>query len=825
MARRELRPHQVEAVESAVRALDVPLGGIPANGLRAKIVAACGTGKTLMAAHSAMRLAKGGRILVVLPTLDLLSQTVREWRAEGHTGTAVAVCSLDDDPILYEAEVKATTNPIQLVHRYGQGPVTVYATYSSLRVLKTAFSAELQERYGEMAPFDLAVIDEAHRTSGHLGKAWAVIHDQASIPAARRLYFTATPRVWRERPPNWEVREGARDRLPAEMACSMDDPAIFGEQAYELDLPDAISLGLLARYQVIVMEIRDPELPPDRLSGEEAREEEVRGLRLGALQAALLRTAADYNLNKVITFHHRTVEAEAFSKGLAGKATELHALAPDRFPGEVWSGWLRGEHEAEHRAQVLGEFGRTARRAVLSNCRVMGEGVDCPAVDAVALLDPKGSPVDIVQAIGRALRQKPNAGKMASLIVPVFLSPDEDPEDMATSASYKPLVKVLDGLRAHDARAVEMLAIPQENAERNESPWVGPEPEEGEEEDRMLLRFSSPKSASAVANLVRYQVIDTERKDWLRGLAAAERWRRRAGHLRVPLGAMEGTYPLGRWVRRQRAAYAAGTMEGRRAADLDALGMLWDPSEADWADNLEAARLYFGRYGTLAAPRSAVVAEPGGEAARALEGPSGAPGRPVGQWLSNCRRPGVLSPERAAELAAIDQDWRPEWPVAWQRHYAWVRALIAEGGAAAEEITPGVTVHGADVGRWLAAQRTRLAWDALSPEQCARLAALGVTPAEAVVKSAAAGGGRAVVKSAAAGGGRAAAWERGVAAARAYLEREGTLAGVPRGHAEEVVHQGVTHVVKLGVWLSNQRSRAAALAPERVAVLAELGVI
>ncbi|MFF4291390.1 Helicase associated domain protein [Streptomyces sp. NPDC001633] len=813
MAPRQLRPHQVEAVESAVRALDTPPGGIPANGLRAKVIAACGTGKTLMAAHSAMRIAKGGRILVVLPTLDLLSQTVREWRAEGHTGAAVAVCSLDDDPVLYEAGVRTTTNPIHLVRRFGRGPVTVYATYSSLRVLETSFSAALQEEHGEMAPFDLAVIDEAHRTSGHLGKAWAVIHNQASIPVARRLYFTATPRVWRERPPHWEVREGARDRLPAEMACSMDDPAIFGPQAYELDLPDAISLGLLARYQVLVMEIRDPELPPDRLSGEQAREEEVRGLRLGALQAALLRTASDYNLNKVITFHHRTVEAEAFSKGLAGKAKELHALDPERFPGEVWSGWLRGEHEAEYRAQVLGEFGRTARRAVLSNCRVMGEGVDCPAVDAVALLDPKGSPVDIVQAIGRALRQKPNAGKLASLIVPVFLGPDEDPEDMCTSASYKPLVKVLQGLRAHDERAMEMLAIPQENTERRESEWLGPAPEEGEEESRMLLRFSSPKSATAVANLVRYQVLDTEREDWTRGLAAAQRWRRREGHLRVPLGAMEGPYPLGRWIRRQRAAYAAGTMAGRRAADLDALGMVWDPAEADWQDNVEAARLFYARYGTLAAPRSAVVAEPGGEAARALEGPSGATGRPVGQWLSNCRRPGALTPERAAELAAIDEDWRPEWSVDWQRHYAWVRALITEGGAAAGEITPGVTVHGADVGRWLEQQRQSAAWAALSAEQRGRLTVLGVEPAAEAPQRAAAGGGR------------AAAWERGVAAARAYLEREGTLVGVPRAHVEAIVHEGEPHAVKLGVWLSNQRSRAGKLPAARAAVLAELGVL
>ncbi|MEW2417899.1 Helicase associated domain protein [Streptomyces sp. NPDC046866] len=807
-APREIRPHQVEAVEAAVSALDTPPKGIPANGLRASVVAACGTGKTLIAAHSALRLAKGGRILVMLPTLDLLTQTVREWRTEGHDGKSVAVCSLDDDAGLYAAGVRTTTNPVLLDERYGKGPVTMYATYASLPVLTKAFSGECG---APMQPFDLVVVDEAHRTSGSLGKAWAAIHWQSEIPAARRLYFTATPRIWQERPPSRDVREGARDRLPAELACSMDDESVFGPIVYELDLADAISLGLLARYQILVVEVRDPVAA--RLSGPEAREEEVRGLRLGALQAALLRTAAEHGLQKIITFHHRTVEAEAFCKGLEKKAEELHAFNPEAYPESVWTGWLRGEHEADHRAMVLGEFGGTARRAVLSNCRVMGEGVDCPAVDAVALLDPKGSSVDIVQAIGRALRQKPNAGKLASLIVPVFLKPDEKASSstMVTSASYKPLVKVLAGLRAHDERAVEMLAIPQENTPRLPGEWIGPEPEEGEEESRMLLRFSTPRDPAAVAELVSLRVIDTERQDWTRGYWAARRWSALHGHLRVPLGAeMAWGYPLGRWIRRQRAAYASGQLDGRRAARLERLGMVWDPAEADWQDNLAAARLYMGRYGTLAAPRSAVVAEPGGQAERALDGPAGAIGRPIGQWLSNCRRPGALTPERAAQLAEIDPDWNPTgWPIDWQRHYAGVRALVFDGGAAVDEIVPGVTVHGADIGRWL--HRQREAWTELSPEQRARLTELGVSAPEPA----------ATPKS----GGRAAAWERSVAAARAYLAREGTLSVVSRGHVEHVVHDDQEHAVKLGVWLSNCRTRRASLPADRVAVLAELGVI
>lgn len=806
MAMRKLRPHQVEAVSAIVRGLDTPPGGIPDDGLRVNVVSACGTGKTVIAAHASRRIAKGGRILVMLPTLDLLTQTVREWRAEGHKGDSVAVCSLDDDPGLYAADVRTTTNPIQLALWHGKGPVTVYATYASLPVLSKACAGE----YGQkMEPFDLVVVDEAHRTSGSLGKAWAAIHHQREIPAARRLYLTATPRIWRERPASYEASEGARDPLPEELACSMDDPAVFGPTVFELGLADAISLGLLARYQVLVVEVRDPVVTPGRLHGPEKREEEVRGQRLGALQAAMLRTAAEHGLRKTITFHHRTIEAEAFSKGLPKIAERLHMEDSDLYPESVWTGWLHGEHESDHRAEVLGNFGGTAHRAFLSNCRVLGEGVDCPAVDSVALLDPKGSSVDIVQAIGRALRQKPGAGKMASLVVPVFLSEDEGPEDMPTSASYRPLVKVLSGLRAHDERAVEMLAIPQENSDSTQAEFIGAEPEEGEEESRMLLRFSSRRDPAAVADFVALRVIDTERHDWTRGYWAARQWAGREGHLRVPLAASEGVYPLGRWIRRQRAAYASGQMDGRRAARLERLGMIWSPADAEWADNLAAAALYMARYGTLAAPRSAVVAEVGGEPERAAEGPQEAPGRPVGQWLTNCRRPGAVTPERAAQLAAIDPDWAPAWPVDWQRHYAAVRGLV-DAGTGVGDIGPGTTVHGADVGRWL--NRQRSGWAKLSAGQRDRLAALGVEPESAVMPAARASG-------------RGAAWDRGLRAARQYQAREGHLT-VPRSHVEPVRDDddGQEHAVKLGVWLSNQRSRRNALSTERAALLTEIGL-
>lgn len=294
----------------------------------------------------------------------------------------VAVCSLQDDPELWSLKVRSTTNPVQLALWHGSGPVTIYATYASLGVLAEAFEGV----YGQqLAPVDLAVVDEAHRTSGSMGKAWADIHDQTVIPAHRRLYLTATPRIWQERP-NWEVAEGVREALSKEMAASMDDERVFGPVLYKLSLASAVSRGLLARYQIIVLELQDPVVTPERLMGEERRSEEVRGQRLGALQAALLHTMSQHSLQTCITFHHRTIEAQAYAEGLERVAAKLHADQPERYPSKIWADWLCGEHVPERR---MGRPGRV--RLHRAACRALelprprggrghqGRGLRCPA--------------------------------------------------------------------------------------------------------------------------------------------------------------------------------------------------------------------------------------------------------------------------------------------------------------------------------------------------------------------------------------------------------------------------------------------------------------
>ncbi|MER6916696.1 Helicase associated domain protein [Streptomyces sp. NPDC000594] len=793
----KLREHQIEAVAAIVRGLDIPPGGIPWNGLRGQVHAACGTGKTIIAAASAKKIVPKGRVLVVVPTLDLLAQTVKAWNGAGPKAPAVMVCSPLDDPELWHMGVRCTTNPVQLALWHKEGPVTIFATYSSLPVLVEAFEGA----YGQkLAPVDLAVVDEAHRTSGSMGKAWADIHDQTKIPAHRRLYLTATPRIWQERPEHWEVAEGVRDALPEEMAASMDDEKVFGPVLYKLSLAAAVSRKLLARYQIIVLELKDPVVTPERLMGEERHTEKVRGERLGALQAALLHTMEQHQLQTCITFHHRTIEAAAYAEGLQRVAKRLHADQPEKYPSEIWADWLMGEHVPERRREVLGKFGTTARRAVLSNCRVLGEGVDIRAVDSVALLDPKGAPHDIVQAIGRALRQKPGEGKLASLIVPVFLQPDEEPEDMFTSGSYKPLVKVLEGLRAHDEEAVELLAIPQEpqKADVQPSEYIGAAPGDNEEETRLLLRFAAPRDPVMVADWVSFNVIDTERQDWARGWAKLKEYAEREGHARVPYEHREGATPLGQWVAEQRRAYAAGQMTGQRARRLERLGMVWSVADERFQENLAAARVYYEEHWTLCAPRAATVLD-----------------RPVGQWLSNLRRPGALEgrPEWEAALLAVDEDWNPEWPADWQRHFAALRELVREEEGA--EVMPGFTVHGMDVGKWLDRQRKPEVWAALKEGQRERLEAIGVTPpapAAAAEPEPELPAGPSTTP--------VSAFERGIAALAQYKAREGSVK-VPRGHTE-VLEDGTA--VKLGVFLSNSKSRRAKLTADKLAALAGLGL-
>ncbi|WP_411152981.1 Helicase associated domain protein [Streptomyces sp. A30] len=842
MTQMDLRPHQVEAVDGVMRHLqNPPEGRIPPEGLRTQVIAATGSGKTLIGVESARQLS-AGRVLVLVPTLDLLTQMAASWRRGGRRGAMVGVCSLraeDSDGI------PCTTDPDELVEwTRDLQPVTVIATYAAvgLGILQRAHEAGLPV-------WDLMVIDEAHRTSGDGAKPWAAVHDQARVPAVRRLYMTATPRVWEA--------EGDTPRLVASMD---EDSPVFGPVAYKLKLSEAIRRGLVAPYQVVCLDIRDPELYA-ALAVESAGSDTVRGARLAALQTGLLTAAAEERLRRILTFHSRVAEAEAMAQGvgvvaarLAEDDAELHPPA-DR----VWADWLYGEHTPGYRRQVLDEFASDfiggdrsdipAAVRVLSSVKVLGEGVDTAHCDAVAFCDARGSMVDIVQMVGRALRMNPGEGKIASLVVPVFLGPDEDADEILTSDAYGTLAKVLGALRAHDTDTIEALADPRRRSGRREDAdaegdedeaelgEAGDEDEDQDDEHEAedeawvseaaagLLRFSEPRDPALLAQFVSLRVIDPENTYWRRGIEAATRWLSESGgtQLRVPYdyvtqreasdeGAGAG-FPLGVWLADQRRYYNAGTLEASRVAQLEALGMVWSHHDVAWEEGLSVARAWAEVHGHFLPPATAV----------------GEGGFPIGVWAKNQRAAarralenaelraaggpvppggGELSESRLEALEAIDAGWCPHgWDVAWQRAFRLARAHTEAGGtlpAAAGELI----VQGEDLGAWAAAQR--LGWEKLSPAQQWLVgSALGLEAAGAEE--------RPVRRT------QADKWAQNIAAARQFHAREGHLTP-PRKHIERLDDDGAEVEVKLGSFLDNARRRADRLTPERRADLDQLGM-
>ncbi|MFD4998728.1 DEAD/DEAH box helicase [Streptomyces buecherae] len=749
----QLRPHQKDAVAAATRTLQTHP--------RASVIAACGTGKTLIAARTAARIASRGRVLVLLPTLDLLSQTIRSWRQAGRKGPAIAVCSarqaLDHHPL--GADVPLTTNPAELTaltDQSGTGPLTVYATYASLPAVVAA------HRDHHQPAWDLTVVDEAHRTAGRLGKAWAAVHHDDQLPATRRLYLTATPRIWDDTTDNSDDTDGGG----GEGAASMDDETLFGPVAYRLTLSDAIDLGLLADYQILVPVITDTDLRDWLATAPGAG---IDGLRLAGRQVAALRAIHDHHLRRVLTFHHRVADARAFATTLTTTATTLPTTLR---PTHLWADWISGTHPPQVRRRLLLEFAsHTADTpAVLSNARVLGEGIDVPAIDAVVFADPKNSPVDTVQAVGRALRQQPGASKKATLVVPVYLTPDEDPDDLLGADAYTPLWHTIQALRAHDDRLEARLADP-----RTHRPTTPPEDPEA------WLRFDRPTQAEEVALALSLRVLAPKSAEWRRGLTAARRYHRTHHHLDVPQNYEDPTgHPLGRWLTWQRHLHTHGTLDAVRVHALERLGMIWDPRQQAFDRALAHATAYSADRGHLAAPVNEIH-----------------DGFPLGRWLATQRtRAHQLTAERAAALTALDRWWNPPWPITWQRAYHAARQSREANKTASEAES------------WLASQRARS--HRLHPEQKSLLQELGLvdlpaTPAPQAPESRLPA--------------RERAFQRGLAAARAFRAREGHL-NVPQRHIEEIEGDPV----RLGQWLSNMRRRGSGLSPHRQAALAELGL-
>ncbi|MFJ6798892.1 Helicase associated domain protein [Streptomyces sp. NPDC091268] len=714
---------------------------------RQQVIMPCGTGKTHLAVHIAHELTPASRSLTVLPTLQLLNQTARVWYTSGRPGHYLGVCSdaQTSEPVL-DGVLTMTSDPAHLAAavRTADGPVSVFATYASLPKIAEAHRRHLLPRW------DIAVVDEAHRTAGARRKPWAVIHDNDAVAARHRLYLTATPRIW-------DVNRG----IITEPIASMDDACLYGPVAYRYSLAEAIHEGRLADYRIAAPEIHHPQLHA-LLTGRNgaSRTPQADAMRVAAAQLALLKAREEHGIRRTVVFSSSIAASEAFADTLPETAAALPAGHGD----DLWVASLHSGHGRRERRQRLDHFGQPphdqrgntpTELSVLCTVRLCIEGVDFPLADSVLFAEPKHSTIDIVQAIGRALRITPGMNKIATLVIPVLFGPGQRAEDAMFGTPYHLLHQVMIALKAYDEHYFHRLPTG--------GTLLGPP---------VLAAAVRPARASEIAPHLILRVMEPQPDVWEAGMACAQAFFDAHGHLNVPSNHITADgFHLGCWLGYQRALKAAGTLSAARVAALATCTMPWAHAKDSTETFLTTARDYARSHGHLL-PEAAETHQ----------------GQPLGSWLEEQRRLAAAStlptPYRRA-LKDIDPWWNPAWPQAWQRMCA--RARTA---GTPLSLCPGpLPTDADDLTRWLDEQFD--AFPALAKGQQTQLAALPLQhdPLALALRTPA--------------GHKDTTHAHGLRAARRFYRRHQHLQ-VPAHYTD---HEGGTSF-PLGRWIADQRTRA-----------------
>ncbi len=482
---KQLYPHQQHALAAVNEGL--------AKADRGKLIMACGTGKTFTALKIAeILVGKGGRVLFLVPSLSLLSQALTEWTQESTTLLhSYAVCSDSDvgkkrgdddfEMLSHELQYPATTKAAQLAaevsKRHDDSHIdVVFSTYHSIDVISGA-----QKKYG-LADFDLILCDEAHRTTGATFEGekeshFVKVHDADFLKSGKRLYMTATPRIYS---PDAEAKaEQGKAKL-----YGMNNEEWYGKSLYTLSFSEAVKRGLLSDYKVIVLAVEETvvnrRLQNLLSSGDNDLKMDDAARIIGCWKALSKQGLTDgladdgHPMQRAVAFCH-VIEAKQGAKtrkvGSKNIARMFQAVVEEyqktADTDEEIAATLTCE--AEH---VDGSMNAGEKEAkldwlkapspekicrILSNVRCLTEGVDVPALDAVLFLTPRNSQVDVVQAVGRVMRKAP--GKQRGyIILPVVIPAGKEPhEALNDNATYKVVWQVLQALRSHDDRFDAMV--------------------------------------------------------------------------------------------------------------------------------------------------------------------------------------------------------------------------------------------------------------------------------------------------------------------------------------------------------------------------------
>lgn len=477
-ARKQLRDHQQTALNAVAAGLK--------DAERGKLIMACGTGKTFTSLKIVEQQAgKGKRVLFLVPSLSLLSQTLTEWTQESETLLhSFAVCSdsdvgkkrkTDEDApqvfaheLRYPATTKADRLAAEMLKRHDAEHMSVvFSTYHSIDVISRA-----QHEHG-LAAFDLIICDEAHRTTGATfddddESTFVRVHDADYIRATKRLYMTATPRIY-----------GDSAKVKAESGevtlCSMDDEALYGKELFVINFSEAVQRGLLTDYKVLVLTVEESAISrrlQDLLKDEDNQLKVDDAAKIVGCWKALAKQGLheqligdDEPMKRAVAF------CQVISPNYKGTKHKVSSINIASMFQSVVEAYQDSEEidqdsriicEAEH---VDGGMNASQKEAklnwlkdeapantcrILSNVRCLSEGVDVPALDAVLFLTPRNSQVDVVQSVGRVMRNAPGK-KRGYVVLPVVIPAGMEPhEALNDNQTYKVVWQVLQALRSHD---------------------------------------------------------------------------------------------------------------------------------------------------------------------------------------------------------------------------------------------------------------------------------------------------------------------------------------------------------------------------------------
>lgn len=500
--KKQLRPHQTEALTKTNK-------HFKAND-RGKLIMACGTGKTFNSLRIAENETDGkGFILFLVPSIALLGQTLNEWYADAvEPINAICICSdpeitknrkqledIDTSSVI-DLAFPASTNVENILHQFKgletkstNGLTVVFSTYQSIEVIAKA-QKELEKSNPKYAQFDLIICDEAHRTTGvslvnEDESAFTKVHNNDFLKAKKRLYMTATPRLY-----NDETKSKAAQAEA--LLCSMDDISMYGEEIYRIGFGEAVEKDLLTDYKVLILTLNENDVPPAVQKMIMDKESEINtddaSKLIGCINALSKQILGDEGIIKD-TDPEPMRRAVAFCQSIAAskKITNTFNVASETYISElpsekqaqtqlVASKHIDGTMNATDRNELLSwlkDEPADKECRVLTNVRCLSEGVDVPSLDAVLFLSARNSQVDVVQSVGRVMRKSPGK-KYGYIIIPIVVPGDvEADKALDDNERYKVVWTVLNALRAHDDRFNATVNKIELNKNRPEQIIVG----------------------------------------------------------------------------------------------------------------------------------------------------------------------------------------------------------------------------------------------------------------------------------------------------------------------------------------------------------------